>query len=212
MFITVAALIIILLVITLFSSVNIRITYYRDNKDDELIIIVSALFGLINFKREYNLLELMSMGGPGLKVRGELEATAGGRIIKEFGSLVNVHDALESYKKYKLMIHRYGKAIRYIQQRIAIKKLEWNSVLGTGDAAVTGIAIGLLWNVKTFFTSVLSSRFKLLSLPQISIVPSFESIIISTRADCILSVKIGHAITAGTIGLIAKKKDGDAIE
>lgn len=39
-----------LLIIVLISRINIRVTYYRKDKDDQFLIAVSALYGLINVK------------------------------------------------------------------------------------------------------------------------------------------------------------------
>jgi hypothetical protein len=202
----------ILLVLVLISAVNIRITYYRENKDDELIIILSALFGLVNIKSEFNVMQMLIRKRPGLKVKGEAEAAAKGKLIKEFGGMVNAQTGLEYYKKYKVYARRYQNTAKFLRKRIVIKKLEWDTVLGTGDAALTGISIGILWNVKTLFSSILNTVFKLKSLPDISIIPCFDGSVFRTHIDCILSVKIGHAITAGVIGLIARKKDGDKVE
>jgi hypothetical protein len=55
----VVILLLLLIIVLLVSRINIRVTYYREGRDDELIIVVSALFGLINIKNELNLLELL---------------------------------------------------------------------------------------------------------------------------------------------------------
>lgn len=204
--------IIILIAIVLISRVNIRVTYLRESSDDEVIIIVSALFGLINIKNEFNLLELLVRGVPALKIRGEVEATAKGDLLKEFGDLVYAEKLMYYYRKYKAVSYKYREAINYAKKRVYIRKLKWFTVLGAGDAAVTGIAIGLLWNIKTIVSVLLNLKFKFLVLPDINIVPCFDGSKLSTNFDCILSIRIGHAIIAGMLCITAMKKGGDAIE
>ncbi|HOO12428.1 MAG TPA: DUF2953 domain-containing protein [Bacillota bacterium] len=202
----------VLLIAVLISRINIRVTYYRKGKDDELIIIVSALYGLVNFKSELNLLELMLKGPPGLKIRGELEPTAKGKPLKEFGTYIYAEKAFYYYRKYRGIALKHKNAVKYIKRKIYIRKLQWHTALGTGDAAATGIAIGLLWNVKTIFSTLLGAGFRLGLLPDLHITPCFDGAMFITSFDCILSIRIGHAITAGMLYLTANKKDGDAVE
>ena len=182
----------VLIVILLISNINIRVSYCRKGAYDELIIIVSALFGLISIKNELNLFELL------LNKSSALWARKG--------------KALYRYRKYGEAVLRHKDTIKYIMRNVCIKKFKWHTVLGTGDAAVTGIAIGLLWNMKTIISTMLGAGFRMLPLPDLNIIPCFDGTIFSTSFDCILSIRIGHAITAGILFIILEKKDGDAVE
>lgn len=201
-----------LLIILLISRINIRVTYYRKGKDDEFIIVVCALYGLINYKIELNLLELLINGTSGLKIRGELEPTAKGNPLKEFGNYMYAEKAFYYYRKYRGIALKHKNAVKYIKRKIYIRKLQWHTALGTGDAAETGIAIGFLWNIKTIISTLLGIGFKLKELPDLRISPCFDGPAFRTYFDCILSIRIGHAITAAMLYLTAKKKDGDAVE
>jgi hypothetical protein len=154
----------------------------------------------------------MLKGPPGLKIRGELEPTAKGKPLKEFGTYIYAEKALDYYRKYKETAQKYKNAVKYVKRKIYIRKLQWHTVLGTGDAAATGIATGLLWNVKTIFSTLLGAGFKLKLLPDLHITPCFDGAMFITSFDCILSIRIGHAITAAMLYLTANKKDGDAVE
>lgn len=200
-----------LLIIMLISRIKIRLTYYRKGKDDELIIAVSALYGLINHKSELNLLELLINGPSGLKIGGELQQTAEGT-MKELGYFEYAEKALYSFREYSEKAIQYRNAVKYLKRKVYINKLKWHTVLGTGDAAVTGIAIGFLWNIKTIVSILLGIGFKLKELPDLVISPCFDVPAFETNFDCILSIRIGHAITAAMLYLTAKKKDGDAVE
>ena len=190
-----AVLVLAAVIIILASSIKIRIIYYIENKANGLTITLSALFGLITLKGKYNLMQLVSSQKQ--------------NVPKEFSETGSM---LESFQKFRLTKGKYNNSIRYLRNRIAINKLEWNTVLGTGDAAVTGITIGLLWNVKAIISFVLSSMFSFKNIPDINIIPCFDGAVFSTRIDCILSLKIGHAIIAGVTFLIDKQRDGDTFE
>jgi hypothetical protein len=201
-----------LLIVVLISRINIRVTYYRTVKGDEFLITVSALYGLVKMKNELNLLELLINGTAGLNKIGETRPAAKGT-IKELGYFKYAEKALNNYRKYSAKAKRYKNVVKYLKRKVCIKSLKWHTVLGTGDAAVTGIAIGFLWNIKTIVATLLGIGFKLKELPDLGISPCFAEPAFTTNFDCILSIRIGHAITAAMLYLLtAKKKDGDAVE
>jgi hypothetical protein len=197
-----------LLIIVLISRINIKVT----GRDDEFIIVVSALYGLVNIKNELNLIELLINGPAGLNKRGEPAPTAKGA-MKESGYFKYAEKALYNYREYSAKAKRYKNVVKYLERKVCIKRLKWHTVLGTGDAAVTGIAIGFLWHIKTVVSTLLAMGFKLRELPDLGISPCFAEPAFETNFNCILSIRIGHAITAAILYLLtAKKKDGDAIE
>jgi hypothetical protein len=192
-----------------FTNVNIRITYYRERNNDELIIIVSTLLGLVNFKIETNLIDFVMSRSPGLEVKQEIEATGKGKLVKEIEQELDLEEVRSGVEKIMRLYKKYKGPICYFRSKIAVKELKWQTYLGTGDAALTGIFIGILWNIKTLILSVLDSQFKWLVAREVEIVPDFENINFGTNFDCILSFKIGHAIIAGIKGITAKLKDGE---
>lgn len=197
-----------LLIIVLISRVNIKVT----GRDDEFIIVVSTLYGLVNIKNELNLLELLLNEPAGLNKRGEPAPTAKGA-MKELGYFKYAEKALYNYREYSAKAKRYKNVVKYLKRKVCVKRLKWHTVLGTGDAAVTGIAIGFLWYIKTIVSTLLAMGFKLRELPDLAISPCFAEPAFETNFNCILSIRIGHAITAAMLYLLtAKKKDGDAVE
>jgi hypothetical protein len=190
-----AALLLAAVIVVLLSEIKIRITYYREDKNDGLAITFSAIFGLINVKREFNPVQLLLTEGAEKRVKGKTETA-------EFDYM----------KEYAGLARRYQRAIKYVKSRVIINKFQWHTVLGAGDAAVTGMATGVLWSVKTLVSFILNLIFKMKRVPDLNITPCFDGTMLRVRIDCILSIKIGHAITAGIILLIDKYKDGDTFE
>ena len=143
-----------LLIIVLISRINIRVTYYRKDKDDQFLIAVSALYGLINVKNELNLLKLLINRTYGPNKKGVPDPTVSGS-LKELGYFKYAEKALYNYREYITKAERYKNMVKYLKGKVCIKKLKWHTVLGTGDAAITGIAIGFLWIVKTIVSTLL---------------------------------------------------------
>lgn len=200
------------LILIPFTSITIRVTYLRDGSDDELIAIVAGLFGLVNIKRETNLIKLMMSLRSGVEMEHEIEATKKGRPIKESSSFLNYKEAVWEFRRALRLYRRYRKAIDFLRERITVKELSWETSLGTGDAAVTGMAVGLMWTLKTAVISILDTRLRNLTLGAVEITPSFDCAKFRTKFDCILRFKIGHAIIASIIIITAILKDGDTYE
>lgn len=200
------------LVLITLTSIAIRITYIRDGEDDELIVIVSGLFGLVNVKREINLIELIMSAKPGVRMEYEIEATKKGKLIKEGSSFLSYKEAVWGFQRALRLYRKFKKAFDFIRKRTAVKELSWETSLGTGDAAVTGMAVGLMWVFKTAVISILNTRLRKLRLGTVEVTPGFDCVKFRTKFDCILRFKIGHAIIASIIIISAIIKDGDTYE
>lgn len=190
------------LIMILVSKVNIRIIYNKETPKGEFFIIVSVFFGLIRFKRKFDLLQLIFKREPSLKKES----------LRTLDSIDYIKTIFRYIHEYAFVRGKARAAFSYIRPRIYIKKLKWHTVFGVGDAAETGILTGLMWNIKTLLTSTMAIMFKGVSIPDLKIVPYFNETVFSTKFDCILSIRIGHAIIASIIFLITDRKDGDIIE
>ncbi|MDI6707153.1 MAG: DUF2953 domain-containing protein, partial [Bacillota bacterium] len=124
----------------------------------------------------------------------------------------NYKEAVWEFRRALRLYRRYRKAIDFLRERITVKELSWETSLGTGDAAVTGMAVGLMWTLKTAVISILDTRLRNLTLGAVEITPSFDCAKFRTKFDCILRFKIGHAIIASIIIITAILKDGDTYE
>jgi hypothetical protein len=85
--------------------------------------------------------------------------------------------------------------------------MEWNSMIGIGDAARTGTLVGALWIVKGSIIGVISNYIRLKEMPKLSITPNFQQAISQTRFSCMIQFRIGNAMLAG-IKLVKYWKGG----
>ncbi len=193
-----------------FLKINIRFTYLKDGINDEIVVVFSTLHGLVSVKREINVIEMVASGSkPAMRLEEEMEVSGGGRPVKETGRILSLSVIIEKIRQVKEMIGNYMEAFRYITGKTTVRYFKWETGIGTGDAALTGIISGLLWNVKTIVIAFINRRCRILEQFKVDIKPDFERIALTTQFDCILSFKIGHAIIAGFKALKAKIKDGD---
>lgn len=89
----------------------------------------------------------------------------------------------------------------YLASRLRMESLEAALVLGTGNAALTGLACGLAWALLGTAASVASHLHPLRAQPQVSVRPSFDKGRLAVRAHCILVWPLGDIMVAGGLNL-----------
>jgi hypothetical protein len=83
------------------------------------------------------------------------------------------------------------------------ERFQWRSEIGLGDAALTGLGLGIVWNVKTFILAKINDNVEFIGLPpSIEVHPYFAGEHFNTSVYCIFKVRIGHIILIGLTNLI----------
>jgi hypothetical protein len=106
----------------------------------------------------------------------------------------------------------------YLKRKKSKVELEIKILLGTGDAALTGILCGLLWAVAANILSYLAQYLKVTS-EEITIAPDFEKSVFEADINCIFQTKLAHIIvvlikiyyTRWLIKMEAKKSIGGEV-
>ena len=78
-----------------------------------------------------------------------------------------------------------------------MKRFEWHTIIGLGDAAHTGMITGAIWAIKGGIIGLISHYIKLKEMPKITVTPHFQAAVIQTEFTCIFQFRIGYAILAG---------------
>lgn len=94
---------------------------------------------------------------------------------------------------------RFSEATHYLMATTVVQRLTIAIELGTGDAALTGLAIGALWSL---FGAACSLGARTLRFapgqPQLLVTPRFDRTALRLRLNCILTLRVGHIIVAGS--------------
>ncbi|GLB58507.1 DUF2953 domain-containing protein [Cytobacillus sp. NCCP-133] len=191
------------------TKLKVLFSFYHGNDNDHLKIQFKAWFGLIRYKIEVPLIKVDD-NSPTLVVKektaaGPQEDTAN-KDTKQFSAkdLINsMHDTKEVFN-HIVSLH---KIIRNFLSHVTIRKLEWHTFAGIGDAAHTGMLTGALWAVKGSIIGLVSHYMKLKAPPSITITPHFQFAVSQTAISCMIHFRVGHAMLAG-IKLIKFWKGG----
>lgn len=200
---------ILLILLIPFTKLKIEIQFEQKEKDSRFDIKLKGLFGLFKYKIHV----------PLIKVNPESKNI----MIKERKETgVNEQDKKEDIKKFtpedfirllkdirQLIIHVTDlyTVIRRFLKKVEVLRFEWNTKIGTGDAASTGVICGACWSAKGGLLGLISTFFNLKQIPVIAITPEFQGKTIQTAFRCMIQFRIGHAILAG-VKLIKLWKGG----
>jgi hypothetical protein len=190
-----------LLLLISFTKLTVTLDLNHVGGNDQFKIKFRAWFGLLRYTINIPLVKIDD-DGPNLILKQEQKAgsdnTANKGSEKEYK--VTPEDALNDISDIKEFVqHIVGlhKIIRRFLRKIKIKKLEWHSQLGIGDAALTGMLTGAAWAIKGGLIGLISQYMKLKTTPVVTITPEFNMFCSRTKLQCIFQFRIGQAMLAG---------------
>ena len=199
----------VLILIILITKVKIFLDYFHGNDNDHLKITIKAWGGLIKYKVEIPVIKVDD-NSPTIVAEQKISTGPDENMKQDKTSQVGKTDLLNSLNDFKqLLTHVAGlhKIIRDFLSKITLRKIEWHTMVGVGDAAATGVITGAFWAVKGGVIGLLSHYMKLKDMPVMSITPSFQHAVSITSFKCMIQVRVGHAILAG-IKLVKYWKGG----
>ncbi|MBP3040386.1 DUF2953 domain-containing protein [Bacillaceae bacterium Marseille-Q3522] len=179
------------------TKITVKIDYLHRNNNNELTIFFQAWFKLISYKISIPVLA-MDQDSPTLimKQKTEMGKKEGEKKKKVFTAEDFWHNLRKTEKLFKHIIHLH-KIIRQFLNKLKIKKLEWTSHIGVGEAAYTAILAGAIWTAKGSLLGFLSNYMRLETKPNVMIYPHFQAVVSQTSFSCMIQFRIGHAILAG---------------
>lgn len=202
-------LLILLLFLIIVSKITILINYHHYKDDDKLNVTFRAWFGLIKYKISVPLIKIDD-DSAAIVVKEKVKTGPQENLKKEEINKFTAKDLIQAlhdmkmFLKHVVSMHRI---IRKFLRKVSIKKIEWHSMIGVGDAAATGTLTGALWSVKGGLMGLISNYMRLKDMPVISITPSFQRPTSQTKIQCIIQFRIGYAMLAG-IKLVKYWKGG----
>ncbi len=184
----------------------ISLFYRRQGEDDRLDIDVYALEKLVHYHLEVPRARLARRGGlpwpeavvdtPG----GQAETRAGKeqRFVRNTWKIFRHHPRHWHYlmKQLRYYTRIYKRLIARILAALACEKLSWRTGFGAGDAALTGMATGLLWTFKTQTYAYMQRRLKSVARPVIRVSPLYTRDGVEIELECIFSITLGNVINA----------------
>lgn len=193
-----------LMLFVFLSRVRISIYYKREAENDRIKVEIGLLNGLLPFRLKIPSLKVKE---DGIAYKETAQSTL--NTTKKKRRLLSLRDL----KEYHIVVQEaienivgLQKIIKRFLAKMQIIRFHWNTRIGTGDAAETGILSGIVWGIKGIFVYFLARFLQLNVTPHIRIEPSFMQACLQTEFECIVRFRIGNAIIAGLLILIHMRK------
>lgn len=188
-----------LVVLVVLTKLTVLLTYFHHNDDDDLKIEFRIWFGLIKYTVNIPLIKVDD-NSPSIILKGKTDNAQQETTRDTKVNQITLHDMLNSLKNYKEVIKHvvhFNKIVKRFLEKVSVKQFAWNSVIGVGDAAHTGMMAGTLWTIKGSVVGMLSHYVKIKKMPYIMVDPDFQQTIVRTKLSCMIQFRIGYAILAG---------------
>jgi hypothetical protein len=189
----------ILIIAILLTRLTVIIDYYHGNDNDHLKLEFKIWFGIVRFKKEIPVIKI-DENSPSIVMENKTKVGKSDKTTNEDQTQFDKKDIFDSFKDTKeLLQHVVGthSIIRKFLAKVSMKRVEWHTVIGLGDAAYTGVASGAIWTLKGSIIGIISGYMKLKEMPRMTVTPYFQYKVTQTRFRCMIQFRIGQAMLAG---------------
>ncbi|MEL7565115.1 MAG: DUF2953 domain-containing protein [Dehalobacterium sp.] len=197
-----------------------RVQYRKKEKDDFISLTWQVLPGFWGITAEIPFLKISTAKvWPVFKMIAQLEGEKGRPLAeKEKKVTIDEHRLKTLIGKLPAIINRLGELKilgKWFLGKITLREFSWCTEIGTGEAAKTGILVGVIWSLKSMIYGYLHTMAgKVINNPQISVCPDFQNQKAFCNMICIFDISCGHIIIGGfkTISILFLiKRGGDKL-
>ncbi|MFS0636658.1 DUF2953 domain-containing protein [Mesobacillus foraminis] len=188
-----------LIVVITVTKVKILIYFYHGKDNDFINMEVRAWGGLIRYKKEIPMIAVDD-DSPSLVFEEEAGLGPDEEPAETQEKQLEQDEVIKGFHDLKALLeHIVGMhvLVRQFLRKVTIKKLEWHTVIGIGDAASTAVLSGTVWAMKGGIIGLLSRYMRLAELPVVTVTPNFQQFMSQIQLKCIFQIRIGNAIWAG---------------
>lgn len=153
----------IVVVLALFSRIRIRMRYSRSGEQDQLIVLVRAMFGTVRYRM---IVPAIMIRGRDLVYERKSSARVGGKPKLNLPEWKVGTRLLRRWRQWKPMMRRVLRRVECTRFRLEFR-------VGTGDAPSTAVLSGVLWSAYGCALGAFSAFVKLKSRPYGGVEPVF---------------------------------------
>ncbi|CAM3919297.1 DUF2953 domain-containing protein [Lederbergia lenta] len=180
---SIVIILIVISVILITMKVKVELRLCIGSKQNEIDIQIKTLFNLIKVKKKFPLSNIQNVESDDLEVEKQTPIS-----LNDFGGLKE--KLIELYMDIKPFIQVLFSFFR----KITIRKLNWRTKVGLGNAASTAVTSGIIWSFKGVALAFIDSHFKMKKSHSINVITDFNQYSLTTELDCMISVRAGDTI------------------
>jgi hypothetical protein len=189
----------ILLVTIVLTKLTVILDYYHGNDNDHLKLEFKIWFGIIKYKKEIPMIKIDD-NSPTIVMKDKTKWGKNEKTSNEDEIQIDKKDIFNYFNDAKqLLLHvvKFHHIVKNFLRKVSVKRVEWHTVIGVGDAAYTAVATGGIWAIKGSIIGIISHNMKLKEMPRMTVTPYFQYTVSQTRLRCMIQFRIGQAMLAG---------------
>ncbi|MGJ7035813.1 DUF2953 domain-containing protein [Anoxybacillus eryuanensis] len=175
-----------------FLYVHITIQFQHAQDNDQLTIDI-RLLRFLRYRFTVPLIEI-SKREAGIVTE---QKTNTGKDEKTTFTITDARERLVQVRQWLNRIVHLHTIIKKFLQKVSVLQLQWHTQIGVGDAAKTGMIVGIGWSIKYYIVAMVSKYMNVCIAPSISVIPFFQGAVSRTSFTCMIRFRIGYAILAG---------------
>lgn len=193
------ALLLVIIIAIISSSIHIRVHYTRQRDNDNLIFDLRALFGIYRHRYKIPIVQF-SEASKGLVLQTEQVNVKTNEKTSAKKEKITYERVVEFYKNAKLLVanaFHFTDWLRHTLKRVRCVKFRWCTEIGVDDAAQTGLLTGVVWGVKTSILGLIFNRITMDAKPQIAVNPQYNHPQFTTDLFAEAKISVFFALSAG---------------
>ena len=206
-FLFIIATITVILILIILSKLTASIHYYHGNDNDQLLIHIKALYGLIHKKIEVPVIKVDKQD---TSVQFKVDETNGTPSSNEKGKITldSVMESMENVQQFVHSVRNVQPILKRFFKRLIVHEFVWKSLIGTSDAALTARLTGAIWTGKGFVQMFLYKYVSVRCVPVLEVTPFYHQKRSVTDLRCIVSISVGNAIITALKLIVQYKRSG----
>lgn len=192
--------VILLILIVLLSKISLKVTFLYSEMEKQCLFQVKIW--MIDYT--FDVLERMEKMEKKTEQKIEKAEEDGGIENKIMAQLDTIGELIKRLQE----IHTITKDFL---KKVKINSWKWQSQIGTGDAASTGIVTGYAWGTKGMAAGALGQYMHIVDIPEFEITPVFQGKGFASKCELTASFHIYRAIKAGVTLLMFMRKQRSGI-
>lgn len=188
-----------LIVLLALSQVRIRITFTHQDKNDEILLNLRALFGLVQVNYYVPTIRFKNWA-EGFELHTAQVNVTADRLMKDQKKQINLEKMKEAYEKVQVLLQHCFHFLEWLSgtmRRIHCTQFNWRTSVGIGDAPETALLVGSIWGIKSMILRFLFRFIQLDTQPQLQVMPAFNQKLFVIEGACILQIRLVYLVSAG---------------
>ncbi|MGQ9512771.1 DUF2953 domain-containing protein [Thermodesulfitimonas sp.] len=191
-----------LMLLFVFGRLSLKLAYEQEEADDCLFFEATAFWGLYRYRLQVPAVAVERAGDSeaGLRWREIRGERAGGQ-EEQFARLAAVYHLVRRF--WNFCTHNW-QVVHYLWDCPRVTRLEWQTVIGTGDPATTGVAAGVLWGAKGCLMGCFAGRLR--APAAILVLPDFFTPAFKVSFNMAAYLELRHLIGVAFIFLRSRRQ------